>query len=195
MTDSWVMAAMIRSEPRRHKGQVAISRLNTRIEVHSAFGGKVRSGHIEPEQFELSCERLRRDVYERRFRVLTMKATHYQEAERLLKTYTADRGLRTLDSLQLAAALLELHRESRLDQFVCADETLADVASLEGIMVFNPTERERPRITDRKDKATFCASTPAVTPQCLRQRAPSARGNYRLPSAGGGSCLIPEIAK
>ena len=72
-----------------------------------------------------------------------MKATHYREAERLLKTYTADRGLRTLDSLQLAAALLELHRESRLDQFVCADETLADVASMEGIMVFNPTERER----------------------------------------------------
>ena len=119
-----------------------ISRL-TFIEVHSAFGGKVRSGHIEPEQFELSCERLRRDVYERRFRVLTMKATHYREAERLLKTYTADRGLRTLDSLQLAVALLELHRESRLDQFVCADETLADVASMEGIMVFNPTERDR----------------------------------------------------
>ena len=30
LTDAWVMAAMIRSEPRRHKGQVAISRSNTR---------------------------------------------------------------------------------------------------------------------------------------------------------------------
>ena len=118
-----------------------ISRL-TFIEVHSAFGGKVRSGHIEPEQFELACERLRRDVYERRFRVLTMRATHYQEAERLLKTYTADRGLRTLDSLQLAVALLDLQRESRLDQFVCADEILADVAAVEGITVCNPTTRE-----------------------------------------------------
>jgi uncharacterized protein len=58
-----------------------ISRL-TFIELHSAFGGKVRSGHIAPDQFELSCERLRRDVFERRFRVLPMKATHYQEAER-----------------------------------------------------------------------------------------------------------------
>jgi len=30
ITDSWVMAAMIRSAPRRHKGQVAIARSNTR---------------------------------------------------------------------------------------------------------------------------------------------------------------------
>ena len=30
ITDSWVMAAMMRSAPRRHKGQVAISRSNTR---------------------------------------------------------------------------------------------------------------------------------------------------------------------
>jgi hypothetical protein len=55
-----------------------ISRL-TFIELHSAFGGKVRSGHIAPDQFELSCERLRRDVFARRFRVLPMKALHYRE--------------------------------------------------------------------------------------------------------------------
>ena len=30
ITDAWVMAAMIRSEPRRHRGHVAISRSNTR---------------------------------------------------------------------------------------------------------------------------------------------------------------------
>jgi hypothetical protein len=30
MTDSWVIAAIIRSEPHRHKGQVAISSANTR---------------------------------------------------------------------------------------------------------------------------------------------------------------------
>lgn len=119
-----------------------ISRL-TFIEVHSAFGGKVRSGHIEADQFEVSCERLRRDVYERRFRVLPMKAIHYQEAERLLKTYTAEKGLRTLDSLQLSVALLELHRKSGLDQFVCADETLSEVAAVEGITVFDPIGRER----------------------------------------------------
>jgi uncharacterized protein len=115
-----------------------ISRL-TFIELHSAFGGKLRSGHIAPDQFELSCERLRRDVFERRFRVLPMKATHYREAERLLKAYTAEKGLRTLDSLQLAVALLELHRASRLDQFICADEILSDVATAEGITVLKPT--------------------------------------------------------
>jgi hypothetical protein len=31
MTASWVRAAMIRSEPRRHTGQVAISRANPRL--------------------------------------------------------------------------------------------------------------------------------------------------------------------
>jgi predicted nucleic acid-binding protein len=115
-----------------------ISRL-TFIELHSAFGGKVRSGHITPVQFALSCERLRRDVFERRFRVLPMKALHYQEAERLLRADTAEKGLRTLDSLQLAVALLELHRAWWLDQFVCADEVLSDVATAEGITVLNPT--------------------------------------------------------
>jgi predicted nucleic acid-binding protein len=66
-----------------------ISRL-TFIELHSAFGGKVRSGHITPDQFAMSCERLRRDVFERRFRVLPMKALHYREGERLLRAYTAE---------------------------------------------------------------------------------------------------------
>ena len=115
----------------------------TFIELHSAFGGKVRSGHIDSDQFDLSCRRLRQDVYERRFRVLPMKAIHYREAERLLKTYTADTGLRTLDSLQLAVALLDLHRESRLAQFICADEILSEVATEEGIIVFNPMAREQ----------------------------------------------------
>jgi predicted nucleic acid-binding protein len=115
-----------------------ISRL-TFLELHSAFGGKVRSGYIAPDQFELSCERLRRDVFARRFRVLPMKALHYREGERLLRAHTAEKGLRTLDSLQLAVALLELHRESRLDQFICADEVLSAVATAEGITVLNPT--------------------------------------------------------
>ena len=30
MTDSWIMAAIMRSEPHRHKGQVAMSSANTR---------------------------------------------------------------------------------------------------------------------------------------------------------------------
>jgi hypothetical protein len=68
-----------------------------------------------------------------------MKATHYQEAERLLKAYTAEKGLRTLDSLQLAVALLELYRESKLDQFICAAEILSDVATAEGATVLKPT--------------------------------------------------------
>jgi predicted nucleic acid-binding protein len=119
-----------------------ISRL-TFVEVHSAFGGKVRSGHIDSDQFDLFCDRLRQDVYERRFRVLPMKAAHYREAERLLKTYTADKGLRTLDSLQLSVALLDLYRESRLAQFICADRILSEVATAEGMTVLNPIGREQ----------------------------------------------------
>jgi hypothetical protein len=79
-----------------------------------------------------------------------MKTLHYREGERLLRAYTAEKGLRTLDALQLAVALLELHRESRLDQFVCADEVLSAVNTIKN-KGHSDNEREKPR----HQKATY----------------------------------------
>jgi hypothetical protein len=50
------------------------------------------------------------------------------------------RQLRSLDALQLAVAL-RLHQAMPIDQFICADQKLCDIARLEGLPVINP---ERP---------------------------------------------------
>ncbi|HZW30431.1 MAG TPA: hypothetical protein VFF52_06950 [Isosphaeraceae bacterium] len=47
------------------------------------------------------------------------------------------RQLRTLDAIQLAAAL-HPHRSFPVDHFVCADQRLCDVAILEGLAVITP---------------------------------------------------------
>jgi hypothetical protein len=47
------------------------------------------------------------------------------------------RPLRTLDAIQLAVAL-HFHRPFPIDHFVCADQRLCDVATLEGLNVINP---------------------------------------------------------
>lgn len=49
------------------------------------------------------------------------------------------RQLRTLDAIQLAVAL-RLHQTAPVDQFVCADQRLCDIALLEGLSVFNPEQ-------------------------------------------------------
>ena len=50
------------------------------------------------------------------------------------------RHIRTLDALQLSVAL-HLHQVVPIEQFVCADQRLCDIALLEGLAVVNP---ERP---------------------------------------------------
>ena len=48
MTDSWVIAAIIRSEPHRQKGQVAISSANTRPRSLAQLQEEVPSGASSP---------------------------------------------------------------------------------------------------------------------------------------------------
>ena len=55
----------------------------------------------------------------------------------LAKKHAPTRALRTLDALQLAVAM-DLKEHGRLGTFVVADETLADVATQEGITAVNP---------------------------------------------------------
>ncbi|MFI5454369.1 MAG: type II toxin-antitoxin system VapC family toxin [Isosphaerales bacterium] len=64
---------------------------------------------------------------------------HYQLACTLIGQHGMTGQLRTLDAVQLAVAL-RLHQIAPIDQLVCADQRLCDIASLEGMAVINPEQ-------------------------------------------------------
>jgi hypothetical protein len=77
-------------------------------------------------------------VTQRRFEVIRVLESHYDEAERLIRKY-ARWTLRTLDALQLAVAI-DLHRRTTLEWFLCSDIRLCRIAQEEGLPVFNPIQ-------------------------------------------------------
>lgn len=113
-----------------------ISRL-TLVEMTSVFAGKVRTGELAPADFARLRGLFAADVARRRYRVVRMLNAHYGRAQRLIQAHGIARQIRTLDALQLAAAL-ELHRAAPLDSFVCADQRLCILAAGEGLTVLNP---------------------------------------------------------
>lgn len=123
---------VVEAEPARH----LIARL-TVVEVHSSFAKKLRTGDIGEEDFASVWAQFVADISAEKFTVLRVADAHYEDAIRLLRTY-ARRSLSTLDALQLASALA-VHRTVPLDQFLCADILLADIAQEEGLSVFNPS--------------------------------------------------------
>ena len=106
------------------------------LEMHSVLAGKVRTGEITAEAMDMARRRFRADARKRRFRVMALRATHYESAEALLTKYGTS-GLRTLDALQMALAL-DLKRNHLVDSLVAADRILVRVAPLEGLRVLNP---------------------------------------------------------
>jgi hypothetical protein len=70
------------------------------------------------------------------WQVIPLLDVHYQTAQQLLVRHGLTRGLRTLDALQLAVALLG--PTGSLDAFVCADVNLCAIAAMEGLTVVNP---------------------------------------------------------
>jgi hypothetical protein len=72
--------------------------------------------------------------------VLLRLRLHLDRARELIRSYGLGRQVRTLDALQLSVALL-FHRAAPIDQIICADQRLCDIALLEGLAVINP---ERP---------------------------------------------------
>lgn len=113
-----------------------ISRLSA-VELQSVFAMKVRTQVITLPDLQQLQKLLANDLSARRLQVLRMLASHYREAERLLKKHAPTKSLRTLDALQLAVAL-DLSRKGLLDHLVCADTKLGDVAQDEGLSVINP---------------------------------------------------------
>ena len=116
--------------------ECVISRLAT-VEMLSGFAGKVRTAVFSTASYVNLRGRFLADVKRRVLRPLRITNAHYQLAGDLIGKHGMSRQLRTLDALQLAVAL-RLHQAIPIDQFVCADQTLCDVASLEGLAVFNP---------------------------------------------------------
>jgi predicted nucleic acid-binding protein len=121
---------------RAPNSQHYISRL-TIIEIHSVFARKVRMRDITEIDFVRLLRLLRADIGRSLLGVVRFVDAHYNEAERLLRSHSLHRGLRTLDALQLSVAVT-LARHGGLDHFVCADTRLADAAVAEGLSVLNP---------------------------------------------------------
>ena len=113
-----------------------ITRL-TVVEIQSIFAKKVRTGLITQADFQLLCRRFRGDVRRRKLLVVRLTSPYFQAAEQLMRRLGPTKNFRTLDALQLAAAL-DLHAKAQMDQFICADHALCAVASAEGLTVTNP---------------------------------------------------------
>jgi predicted nucleic acid-binding protein len=113
-----------------------ISRLAT-VEMLSGFAGKVRTGVFSSTDFGILRRRFFADVRKRHLRPVRVLNAHYQTAGDLIGKHAMSRHLRTLDAIQLAVAL-HVHSALPLDHFVCADQRLCDVATLEGLAIIKP---------------------------------------------------------
>ena len=109
------------------------------IEMQSVFSQKVREGKITEADYTVLKRRFSADIQGRKIVVKNLLRPHQKAAEKLLEKHAKVRRLRTLDAIQLGAAM-ELHTKFGLDHFVCADTHLVEVARLEGISVINPDE-------------------------------------------------------
>jgi predicted nucleic acid-binding protein len=113
-----------------------ISRL-TVVEIQSVFAKKVRTGVLALADFQLLCRRFRADVRRRTFQAARVTSGIFLDAEQLLRRLAPSQNLRTLDAIQLAAALC-LRRQGLIHQFVCAGRGLCSIAAAEGLAVINP---------------------------------------------------------
>jgi hypothetical protein len=113
-----------------------ISRLAT-VEMVSGFAGKVRTGVFSSAAFPRLRGQFLADIKKRVVRPVRIINAHYLLAGDLISKHGMSRQLRTLDAVHLAV-VLRLHQVIPIDQFVCADQRLCDIAVLEGLAVMNP---------------------------------------------------------
>lgn len=117
---------------------VVISRLGI-VEASSALAMRVRVGELTIADYAIARKRLFADVSQGVLKVVSLLVGHYQSAERLVERHAPTRRLRTLDALQLAVAI-DLHRQARIAVFACADATLCEIATFEGVPIMNPPD-------------------------------------------------------
>jgi predicted nucleic acid-binding protein len=109
------------------------------IEIQSVFSQKVRDGKIGEADYQVVKRRFAADIKSKKLIVKNLLRPHQRMAEKLLEEHAKYRRLRTLDALQLGAAM-ELAKKHGLNHFVCADKHLVNVARLEAISVVNPDD-------------------------------------------------------
>lgn len=109
----------------------------TRTEFHSAFLRRVRTGEIALEPVYRVFEVFDRDL--NMFNLISVDDMVKRLAVMLLDHIAHQRGLRTLDAFQLAAALF-CHQFIQVDTFVTSDQRFLNVAQ-DYFTVFNPEDR------------------------------------------------------
>jgi uncharacterized protein len=115
-----------------------VSRLSL-VEMESVLAIKIRTGELDGGGRELARRRFRADVAQGRIRLgPAMEERHYRNARNLLAGYGVERGLRTLDAIQLAVAL-GLRELGVVSVFVAADQRLCRVAEDCGFSIVDPT--------------------------------------------------------
>jgi hypothetical protein len=107
------------------------------VEMHSALARLTRIGQITTADFHLTRGPFLADVVAGLWKVVSVTDIHFNRAEQLLIGYGLMQSLRTLDALQLGAAL-DLNIAGPIDAFVCADANLCSIAAAEGLTALNP---------------------------------------------------------
>lgn len=103
-------------------------------EITSALNRKKNEGKINPELLQDILNEFYREVLER-FTVISLDDSLIPHSIELI----LNRNLRTLDSLQLNAALSVFQLLSEMKFiFVCADKKLLEAATHEGLVTLNP---------------------------------------------------------
>ena len=115
-----------------------ISRL-TIVEMESVLALKARTGEIDQQSVGIARRRLETDLGQRRFVVANVSDEQVRTARQLVSRYGIAEALRTLDALQLSAALW-LRRAGLVTVLVASDQKLCRVAALEGFAVANPEQ-------------------------------------------------------
>ncbi len=111
--------------------EILISDL-TLIEMVSAFAKKVRMNDIDRDTFKEIMIMFESDI--RLFDIVEITKDMKLHAAELLKSIGVQRGLKTLDALQLSCALKASENES-VDCFIVSDKILGEIAESQGLTV------------------------------------------------------------
>ncbi|QJW98462.1 type II toxin-antitoxin system VapC family toxin [Frigoriglobus tundricola] len=106
------------------------------IELHSILARLTRSGEITAGDFHLVRGKFLADIASGLWKVIPVTTAHFYHAQQLLVRRGLSHGLRTLDAIQLAVALV--NDVLPIDAFVSADSNLCSVAAVERLTVINP---------------------------------------------------------
>lgn len=105
------------------------------VELSSTVARKVRTGEINEEAYEEILKNFEDDC-KLRFVVTPLTTAVTQKARDLLQKYGKVRALRALDALHLGACANSQAERPLI--FVCSDNRLLEIATLEGYQVVNP---------------------------------------------------------